>query len=53
MCRKDNFQILLLFAIEIAVLNVFFQKKDLGPLGVKVAAIVRLFFGHADAVAIC
>jgi len=29
-----NFQIFLLFAIEMAVLSVFSQKKGLGPLGV-------------------
>jgi len=35
MCKKNNFQIFLLIAIEMAVLNVFPQKKGLGPLGVK------------------
>jgi hypothetical protein len=35
MCQINNFQILLLFAIEMAMLSVFSQKKDLGPLGVK------------------
>jgi len=34
MCKKNNFQILLLIAIEMAVLSVFLQKKGLGPLGV-------------------
>jgi len=32
--KKNNFQIFLLFAIEMAVLGVFLQKKGLGPLGV-------------------
>jgi len=36
MCKKNNFQKFLLFAIEMAVLSVFLQKKGLGPLGVKV-----------------
>jgi len=36
MCKKNIFQILLLFAIEMAVLSVFWQKKGLGPLGIKV-----------------
>jgi len=35
MCKTNNFQIFLLFAIEMAVLSVFSQKKGLGPLGVK------------------
>jgi len=35
MCKQNNFQIFLLFAIEMAVLSVFLQKKDLGPVGVK------------------
>jgi len=35
MCKQNNFQIVLLFAIEMAVLSVFLQKKGLGPLGVK------------------
>jgi len=34
MCKKNNFQIILLFPIEMAVLSVFLQKKGLGPLGV-------------------
>jgi len=34
MCKKNNFQIFLLFATEMAVLSVFSQKKGLGPLGV-------------------
>jgi len=34
MCKKDNFQNILLFAIELAVLSDFLQKKGLGPLGV-------------------
>jgi len=34
MCKQINFQIFLLFAIEMAVLSVFSQKKSLGPLGV-------------------
>jgi len=29
--QKNNFQILLLFAIEMAVLSVFWQKEGLGP----------------------
>jgi len=33
--KKDNFQVFLLFAIEMAVLSIFSQKKGLGPLGVK------------------
>jgi len=33
--KKNSFQIFfLLFAIEMTVLNVFLQKKSLGPLGV-------------------
>jgi len=32
---KNNFQFFLLFAIEMAVLSVFLQKKGHGPLGVK------------------
>jgi len=35
MCKKINFQIFLLIAIEMAVSSVFSQKKGLGPLGVK------------------
>jgi len=35
MCKKNNFQIFLLFAIEMEVLSVFLKKKGLGPLGVK------------------
>jgi len=34
MCKKSNFQNFLLFAVEMAVLSVFSQKKGLGPLGV-------------------
>jgi len=34
MCKKTISKFLL-FAIEIAVLNVFLAKKGLGPLGVK------------------
>jgi len=34
--QKNNFQIFLLFAIEMAVLSVFSQKKGLGPLQVKI-----------------
>jgi len=34
MCKQNNFQIFLLFAIEMAVLSVFSQKKGLDPLGV-------------------
>jgi len=34
MCQKNNFQMFLLIAIEMAVLSVFSKKKDLGPLGV-------------------
>jgi len=33
--QKNNFQIFLLIAIEMAVLSVLLQKKGLGPLGVK------------------
>jgi len=33
--QRKQFQIFLLFAIEMAVLSVFLQKKGLGPLGVK------------------
>jgi len=40
MCKKNNFQILLLFAIEMAVLSGFLQKKGLEPLGVNHAHIV-------------
>jgi len=35
MCKKNNFQLFLLFAIEMAVLSVFFAEKGLGPSGVK------------------
>jgi len=35
MCKQNNFQSFLLFAIEMAVLSVFLQKKGLGPLEVK------------------
>jgi len=36
MCIKNNFQIFVLFAIEMAVLSVFSgRKKGLGPLEVK------------------
>jgi len=35
MCKQNNFQNFLLFAIEMAVLSVFSQKKGLGPSGVK------------------
>jgi len=35
MCKKNNFQIFLLIAREMAVLSAFSQKKGLGPLGVK------------------
>jgi len=34
-CKKNNFQIFLLFILEMAVLSVFLQKKGLDPLGVK------------------
>jgi len=34
MCKQNNFQLFLLFAIEMAVLSVFSQKEGLGPLGV-------------------
>jgi hypothetical protein len=34
MFKKNIFLIFLLFAIEMAVLSVFWQKKGLGPLGV-------------------
>jgi len=36
MSKNNNFQIFLLFAIEVAVLSVFWQKKKkgLGPLGI-------------------
>jgi len=36
MCKINNFQSFYLFAIEMAVLSVFFVEKGLGPLGVKV-----------------
>jgi len=42
MCKKNNFQIFLLIAIEMAILNVFSQKEGLGPLGVKVDYISLL-----------
>jgi len=35
MCKTNHFQIILLIAIEMAILSVFSQKKGLGPLGVK------------------
>jgi len=35
MCKKNNFQIFLLFAIKMTVLSAFLLKKGLGPLGVK------------------
>jgi len=34
MCKK-RIQIFKFFAIEMAILSVFWQKKELGPLGVK------------------
>jgi len=34
LCKKNNFQIILLIAIERAVLRFFSQKKGIGPLGV-------------------
>jgi len=39
MCKQNNFQIFLLFAIEMAVLSVFLQKKGLGPSRVKVHSL--------------
>jgi len=35
MSQNNNFQNFLLFAIEMVVLSVFWQKKGLGPLGVQ------------------
>jgi len=35
MFKKNNFQIFLLFAIKMAVLNIFLQKEGLGLLGIK------------------
>jgi len=32
MCKKNNFQISLLIAIEMAVLSAFLRKKGLGPI---------------------
>jgi len=34
MFKNNNFQIFLLFAIEMAVLSTFWRNKGLGPLGV-------------------
>jgi len=39
MCKKNNFQIILLIAIKMAVLSIFSQKKGLGPLGVNCGTI--------------
>jgi len=33
--KKNNFQFFIFFAIEMAVLSAFWQKKGLGPLEVK------------------
>jgi len=33
MCQKNNFQIFLVIAVEMAVLSVFSKKWNLGPLG--------------------
>jgi len=35
MCKTKKNKSFLLFAIEMAVLSVFLQKKGLGPLGIK------------------
>jgi len=35
MCENNDFQIVLLFAVEMAILSVFLQKEGLGLLGVK------------------
>jgi len=35
MSKDNNFQIVLLFAIELAILSVFWQEEVLGHLGVK------------------
>jgi len=40
MCKKNNFQIFLFVAIEMAVLSVFLQTKGLGPSRVKVEALI-------------
>jgi len=42
MCKKNNFQIFWLFAIEMAILSVFFANKGLGPLEVSRVWIGRL-----------
>jgi len=38
--QNKQFLSFLLFAIEMTVLSVFLQKKSLGPLGVKINAIL-------------
>jgi len=43
MCKKNNFQIVLLIAIEMAVLSVFSKKGGLGPLGVMNKNSKRIF----------
>jgi len=43
MCKRNNFQIFLLIAIEMAVLSVFSQKKGLGPLGVNQNGMIQSF----------
>jgi len=40
MCKKNNFQIILLFTKEMAVLSVFLLNKGLGPLGVKTILLI-------------
>jgi len=37
MCKENNFQVFLLFPIEMIVLSVLFAEKGLGPLGVNAA----------------
>jgi len=45
MCKKkNNFQISLLFAIELAALSDFFAKKDLGPFRTKIFLFQNLIF---------
>jgi len=46
MCKKKKFQTFLLFAIEMAILNVILVKKGLGPLGVKSSIINSIFEFH-------
>jgi len=45
--KINNFLILVLFAIEMVVLNVFLQKNGLEPLGVKTSNCYSLIINHS------